>query len=549
MTRSHETVPGAPAHGESPNPVHMVSTPTTRWSTVNFGEAIQGVQTPLSWAIWNDGMELGTRRAFRRIGVLGASEMPPPESPDGRMCGIFYGRAAGNINFFRMVGERIPGSTADVLEEKIFGEVSETPIWGEPGGAGRTATIAVKFPVAALRTPKGLPGILDDQRQWWRQNAIDSPPETLDAAQNLVRTAATRFTDVCVEHTIVSMIGPQLLEALTDLAATATGDPELGIDLATGYGGMEETKLITDLWEASQGNLSLTEIRYRHGYHGPAEGKLESHSWRENPAQVEAILAGYRQRDSADPRERERDQTSRRESTARRVLAALPTWKRPQAKIVMRLASNFILARELGKAAFLHAFDGARCGARVAGRFLSESGMLADPEDVFFLTIDELTATPDRSLLDKTAERKANHQRYLTFELPRTWNGTPDPIQVSAPDDARAEATGPVTRLDGIGVTGQQVTGRARVVHDPATAAFDPGDVLVCHTTDPSWTPLFMLADALVIDTGGQLSHGAIVARELGVCCVINTKTGTRDIPDGATVTVDGTTGRVDITA
>lgn len=49
-------------------------------------------------------------------------------------------------------------------------------------------------------------------------------------------------------------------------------------------------------------------------------------------------------------------------------------------------------------------------------------------------------------------------------------------------------------------------------------------------TTDPSWTPLFMLADALVIDTGGQLSRGAIVARELGVCCVINTVTGTRDI-------------------
>ena len=65
----------------------------------------------------------------------------------------------------------------------------------------------------------------------------------------------------------------------------------------------------------------------------------------------------------------------------------------------------------------------------------------------------------------------------------------------------------------------------------------DDGDILVCKTTDPSWTPLFMLAAALVIDTGGQMSHGAIVARELGVTCVINTVTGTRDIPDGATIT------------
>jgi pyruvate,water dikinase len=68
-------------------------------------------------------------------------------------------------------------------------------------------------------------------------------------------------------------------------------------------------------------------------------------------------------------------------------------------------------------------------------------------------------------------------------------------------------------------------------------------------TTDPSWTPLFMLADALVIDTGGAMSHGAIVARELGVTCVINTGTGTRVIPDGATITVDGSTGIVAIGA
>jgi pyruvate,water dikinase len=65
--------------------------------------------------------------------------------------------------------------------------------------------------------------------------------------------------------------------------------------------------------------------------------------------------------------------------------------------------------------------------------------------------------------------------------------------------------------------------------------------------TDPSWTPLFMLADALVIDTGGQMSHGAIVARELGVTCVINTISGTRTIPEGAQISVDGATGLVEI--
>jgi phosphoenolpyruvate synthase/pyruvate phosphate dikinase len=102
-----------------------------------------------------------------------------------------------------------------------------------------------------------------------------------------------------------------------------------------------------------------------------------------------------------------------------------------------------------------------------------------------------------------------------------------------------------VAELTGIGVCGSEVTGTARVVFDPDDADLEEGDILVCPTTDPSWTPSFMLAEALVIDTGGVMSHGAIVARELGVTCVIDSQHGTRDIPDGAQITVDGTSGRV----
>jgi pyruvate,water dikinase len=74
-----------------------------------------------------------------------------------------------------------------------------------------------------------------------------------------------------------------------------------------------------------------------------------------------------------------------------------------------------------------------------------------------------------------------------------------------------------------------------------------PGEVLVCHTTDPSWAPLFFLAGGVVIDVGGPLSHGAIVAREFGIPCVINTKTGTEVIQTGDLVRIDGTGGTVDV--
>jgi phosphohistidine swiveling domain-containing protein len=529
---------------EQANPVHMISGPQTRWTTVNFAEAIQGVQTPFSWGVWTYGMETACRRAFNAMGILSDADTPPPPRPDDRMSGIFYGRAAGNINFFRMLGDRMPGSSGDVIEEKLFGEVSGTPTWGESGGLRRTVAVLSKLPRAAWRSPRALPGMLADTRDWWRLNALDHPPQTLEEAGRLARAGAERFADVGVPHTIVSMLGPQRLEALTDLAKEATGEPALGMDLATGYGGMEETQIISDLWAVSTGELDIKEIQRRHGFHGPDEGRLDTRSWREDLAPVEAIIRGYKQRGTADPGEREREQVVRREQAQARVLAGLPAYKRPQAKLVMRIAASVIPARELGKAAFLHDIDGSRCAARIGGAILAERGLLADPEDVFFLTLDEFAGPPDASFLEKTAERKANHARYLAIELPPAWNGNPEPVAIVSSD--RGDAA-PVTQLTGIGVVGAQVTGRARVVRDPAAAELDPGDILVCATTDPSWTPLFMLADALVIDTGGQMSHGAIVARELGVTCVINTVTGTRDIPDGATITVDGALGTVEI--
>jgi pyruvate,water dikinase len=340
----------------------MESSDRTRWSTVNFGEAIGGVQTPLSWAVWTYGMEVSARRAFASLGILSKQEEPLPTSADDRVSGIIFGRAAGNINFFRMVGDRTPGSTPDVLEQKIFGEVSGTPIWGGPSGLLRTVQIAARFPVAAFKASRASPLILERQRSWWRRTTVENPPQTLEQAQLLLTDAAIRFADVCVEHTIVSMIGPQLLEALTALAGEATGDPGLGTELATGYGGMEETAIISDLWAAAQGHIDVAEIQRRHGFHGPDEGRLDTRIWREDPEPVHSILRGYRKREVPDPRRRERDQIARREATAARVLAGLPARKRPVAKLMMKLASIYIPAREMGKAAFLHTSTAAVAG-------------------------------------------------------------------------------------------------------------------------------------------------------------------------------------------
>jgi phosphohistidine swiveling domain-containing protein len=100
------------------------------------------------------------------------------------------------------------------------------------------------------------------------------------------------------------------------------------------------------------------------------------------------------------------------------------------------------------------------------------------------------------------------------------------------------------SRLSGIAAAPGSLTGTARVLADPY-GEFDAGDILFARTVDPGWAPILACAGAVVLDIGGVLSHGAVVARELGIPCVVNVKVGTEMAVSGSTVTVDGSAGKV----
>ena len=127
------------------------------------------------------------------------------------------------------------------------------------------------------------------------------------------------------------------------------------------------------------------------------------------------------------------------------------------------------------------------------------------------------------------------------IELPEAFRGRPVPRPKST---RMVERTGRV--LTGIPVSPGRVTGKARVILSPRTdAKILPGEILVAPVTDAGWTPLFLVARGLVVDVGGLLSHGSIVAREYGIPGVINVKDATRIIRDGEMITVDGDRGEV----
>jgi pyruvate,water dikinase len=96
-----------------------------------------------------------------------------------------------------------------------------------------------------------------------------------------------------------------------------------------------------------------------------------------------------------------------------------------------------------------------------------------------------------------------------------------------------------------MGAASGRVRGRARVIHDPASATIEPGEILVAPTTDPGWTPLFLTAGGLVTETGAVMAHGPTVAREFGIPAVICVPGATERIRTGQVITVDGATGTV----
>jgi pyruvate,water dikinase len=89
------------------------------------------------------------------------------------------------------------------------------------------------------------------------------------------------------------------------------------------------------------------------------------------------------------------------------------------------------------------------------------------------------------------------------------------------------------------------VEGPVRVVLDPQNANLSPGEILVCQGTDPAWTPLFLAAGGLVMEVGGMMTHGAIVAREYGIPAVVGVHQATTILQTGQRIQVNGSTGEI----
>ena len=172
------------------------------------------------------------------------------------------------------------------------------------------------------------------------------------------------------------------------------------------------------------------------------------------------------------------------------------------------------------------------------------AGRLHEAADIFFLSLAEAKAAlAEADLRERVSERRATFARELTrLHVPLILLS--DGTEPTAPaQNVRGEAA--EETLQGTPASAGSVTGIARVIHDPHCAHLSEGEILVAPSTDPGWTPLFLQAAGLLMEAGGAMAHGAIVAREYGIPAVVGVAGATERIRTGRRLTVNGTTGTI----
>ncbi len=293
-----------------------------------------------------------------------------------------------------------------------------------------------------------------------------------------------------------------------------------------------------------------------YGWRAESWGLAHVPTWAEQPEVPLMLISRYIADPERSPSVAMKRSVRQREDAEREIRSRLSGEKLGQFEAMLAGAAKHVSISE-GRALWQLMLVGTvRVPTLAMGRKLVSAGVIAEPNDVFFLSLEEiaaLAANPaDRK--EMVAGRKADLARQEKMQPPPFIGAPPDPASMPPEVQAimfRFFGLGPPPAVEPGRVTGQAaskgvVRGVARIIRSLSDAGrLQPGEILVCPMTAPPWTPLFAIAGGVVTDTGGILSHSAICAREYAIPCVVGTTLATHAIPDGAMVTVDGTKGVV----
>jgi phosphoenolpyruvate synthase/pyruvate phosphate dikinase len=373
---------------------------------------------------------------------------------------------------------------------------------------------------------------------WWLNERLQTWLGEKNAADTLTQS---------VPHNITSEMGLALLDVADvirphpDVVAflEQVGDESFLDDLPTLAGGLE-----------AQAAIQVYLDRY--GMRCAGEIDITRPRWSERPTTLVPLILGNIKNFEPGAGERRFEQGRREAVEKERELLArleeLPDGaaKADETKQMIDRVRTYIGYREYPKYGMVSRyFVYKQALLEEAGR-LVQAGVLRGKEDIFYLTLQELhdvvrTNQADGPLI---SQRKEAFRSYQALTPPRVFTSDGEVVTGAyRRDDV------PTGGLVGLPVSSGTIEGRARVILDMAEADLEPGDILVTAYTDPSWTPAFVAIAGLVTEVGGQMSHGAVIAREYGLPAVVGVEQATRLIGDGQRIRVNGTDGYVEILA
>ncbi len=562
------------------------------YTRANVGEVFPDPVAPLSFSYFQNenglgGSEMGFRNAYYRIGVMTPDELPADECV---FLGVTGGYAYLNASALRMLGHRAPGMTAQDIDDAFFGDAPGVPEFVVKPGFDRedlTAKIGETF--GWVLTTPSLPDALAHEVEMnaLRANRPDlsamSDKELVDYALDL---ADTHFEKLFTEHIFISFLATLPIGIITGVCA-AVGQPENTLKLLAGLGDVESAAPSMAMWDLGRtvvDSADLTaqfdqgydgldarlrgsdsadaaafvaafdEFLFAYGCRGPNEWEMRSPTWETEPDLALAAIDRMRLSDaSAAPQTNNAERAAEREAIGAAITEALAADPETQGQFAAALhsATVFMPGRERTKTNNIKLVHEMRVAMHELGKRSVAAGTMLTHQDFGLMTRPELLefVAGTKLPLEEFERRVAQMEEVSELQEPFLFHGG-RPEMASYPRRDAVEIIGVEAGETVQGVPGcpGKARGIARVVldsHDPT--ALDPDDILIAPITDPSWTPLFVPAAAVVVDVGAPLSHAIIVSRELGIPCVVSATDATKRIPDGATIEVDGDTGIVTI--
>lgn len=576
-----------------------ISTTYPLYTRGNVGEVFPDPVAPLTWTLFGrPGAEMGWRDAWVRTGAFDQDEFGP--EGNNVIVAVFGSYCYLNVSLARIFAVRAPGFTPELMDQVLFGAMEGVPPYTPlPTDADPEKEARVAETLGWVFTVQSFPEI-DEEAAATRRMRAERPDLAAMSDDEVLRhgtaVVAAHFRKLFASHIYITFLATVPL-GVVSAVCEAIGQGPAAMTLTAGLGGVDSAAPSWAMWELSRqvaaspslrslfdAGINGLSVRLRaaaaedagrdggargevaafvvafdeflaeFGSRGPNEWEMRSPTWETHPDMALASIDRMRLTPDEDNPQRSWEQrVTEREALAPALIEALAADPATQGQFAAAISAcgKFLPTRERTKTNIIRMLHEGRMAMREWGRRMVEAGHFDEIEDFGLLTTEELqpfVADPAsfRAILQERRQTMAN---LAGLEPPFLLVGETVPVQQWPTKDARpVQVAGPGDVLTGLSGAPGSFTGRARVVLSPEDpTALEPGDVLIAPITDPSWTPLFVPAGAVVVNVGAAASHAVIVSREIGVPCVVSVTDATRRIPDGAMVTVDGSSGTVTV--